>query len=93
MDETIMILDALFVVALAGLAAASVFSRDLFLSVVLFMVFGLVMALVWARLLAPDIALTEIALGAGLTGSMLLFAVSSLKRGERDKWRRRDDVG
>ena len=83
MNEALIVLDALLVVALAGLAASSVLSRNLFRSVVLFMVFGLTMALAWARLRAPDIAITEVALGAGLTGAMLLFAVASLERNKK----------
>jgi uncharacterized MnhB-related membrane protein len=75
-------------VSIVLLAAASVFSRNLFRSVVTFMVFGLAMALAWARLRAPDIAITEVALGSGLTGAMLLFAVASLKRGENGKKKR-----
>ena len=81
-------LDALMAISIAGLAAASVFSRDLFRSVVLFMVFGLVMALAWARLRASDIAIAEVALGSGLTGAMLLYAVASLKRQGRDDGKR-----
>ena len=40
--------------------------------VVMFIVFGLLVALAWARLAAPDIALAEAAVGAGLTGALLL---------------------
>lgn len=74
--------DLLLMAALLGLAAAAVFSRDLFRSVILFIVFGLLMALAWARLRAPDIALTEAALGAGLTGALLLHALRVLGRGK-----------
>jgi multisubunit Na+/H+ antiporter MnhB subunit len=40
----------------------------------LFVAFGLVVALVWARLGAADLALAEAAIGAGLTGVLLLQA-------------------
>lgn len=49
-------------------------------AVILFIVFGLLMALVWARLSAPDIALAEAAIGAGLTGALLLDALGTLRR-------------
>ena len=49
-------------------------------AVVLFIVFGLLMALAWARLAAPDIGLAEAAIGAGLTGALLLDAYGALKR-------------
>jgi len=49
-------------------------------AIVLFIVFGLLMTLAWARLSAPDIALAEAAIGAGLTGALLLDAWGALKR-------------
>ncbi|MBE7423150.1 MAG: DUF4040 domain-containing protein [Zoogloeaceae bacterium] len=49
-------------------------------AVVLFIVFGLLMALAWARLAAPDIALAEAAIGAGLTGALLLDALGVFRR-------------
>jgi energy-converting hydrogenase B subunit D len=51
-------------------------------AIVLFIVFGLLMALAWARLSAPDIALAEAAIGAGLTGALLLDAYGALRRRE-----------
>ena len=49
-------------------------------AVVLFIVFGLLMTLAWARLAAPDIALAEAGIGAGLTGALLLDALGALRR-------------
>jgi uncharacterized MnhB-related membrane protein len=60
-------------------------SPDLFKAVVLFIVFGLLMTLAWARLAAPDLALAEAAIGAGLTGALLLDAVGHLRRGPRHR--------
>lgn len=72
--------DGLIVLALLALAWRVLHTQDLFKSVVLFIVFGLVMALAWVRLKAPDIALAEAAIGAGLTGVLLLDAVRYFKR-------------
>jgi uncharacterized MnhB-related membrane protein len=44
-------------------------------TVVMFIVFGLLATLAWARLQSPDIALAEAAVGAGLTGALLLDAL------------------
>lgn len=44
----------------------------------LFIGFGLVVALIWARLDAPDLALAEAAIGAGLTGTLFLNAARLL---------------
>ncbi len=67
--------DMILCIALLGLAVTSICSTDLLRSVILFIVFGLFMAIAWARLHASDIALTEAALGAGLTGALLLHAL------------------
>jgi len=49
-------------------------------AIVLFIAFGLLMALGWARQAAPDVGLAEAAIGAGLTGALLLDAYGALKR-------------
>jgi energy-converting hydrogenase B subunit D len=49
-------------------------------TIVLFIIFGLLMSLAWARLAAPDIGLAEAAIGAGLTGALLLDAYGVLGR-------------
>ncbi len=46
-------------------------ASDLFQATVLFISFGLFLALAWVRLHAPDIALAEAAVGAGLAGVLL----------------------
>ena len=70
--------DVVLGLALIWLAWRSLVSQDLFKGIVLFIAFGLVMALVWVRLQAPDIALAEAAIGAGLTGALLLSALARL---------------
>jgi uncharacterized MnhB-related membrane protein len=69
----------------------SLAATDLFKAIVLFMAFGLLMALAWARLEAPDVALAEAAIGAGLTGALLLSTLARISSpGETE---RRDDEG
>lgn len=63
-------------------------STELFKAVVLFIAFGLLMALAWVRLQAVDIALAEAAIGAGVTGALFL---SALKRINSDQ--QKDDKG
>jgi uncharacterized MnhB-related membrane protein len=65
-----------------GLAVWIVSTRDTFAAAVEFVAFGLVVTLVWVRLAAPDVALTEAALGSGLTGGLLLGASTRLARAE-----------
>ena len=81
-----LILDLLLVIALLWSALRSLMTRDLFRAVVLFIVFGLLMALVWARLHAPDIALAEAAIGAGRTGALLLDTVGDLRKKQQESF-------
>jgi multisubunit Na+/H+ antiporter MnhB subunit len=71
-------LDVVLAAALVWVAWRIVTVSEIFASVVLFIAFGLLMALTWARLAAPDIALAEAAIGAGVTGALLLDAVGHL---------------
>lgn len=70
--------DLLLAAGLVYVAWRSLGARDLFTAVVLFIAFGLLMALCWVRLDAPDIALAEAAIGAGLTGALLLDALGHI---------------
>lgn len=64
---------------LLWLALWTVVARDAFLAVAGFVVYGLLLALVWVRLAGIDVALTEAAIGGGLTGALLLGAVGRLR--------------
>lgn len=79
---TELLFDGLLAVALIWTALRALLVPELFRAVVLFIAFGLLLALAWARLDAPDIALAEAAIGAGLTGALLLDAVGHLRRVE-----------
>jgi energy-converting hydrogenase B subunit D len=54
----------------------------LFRAVVLFIAFGLLLAVAWVRLRAPDVALAEAAIGAGVTGALLLVTLGRLESSE-----------
>lgn len=56
-------------------ASVAVFSRDRARAIVFFLAFGVLAGVLWARLSAPDIALAEVILGAGVTGALLMLAV------------------
>jgi len=71
--------DLLLAAALLWSAWRTLATPDIFRAVILFIVFGLLLTLAWARLAAPDIALAEAAIGAGLTGALLLDAIGVLR--------------
>lgn len=76
MTQTEWLLDGSLGALVLALAMAVLYARTLYTSVVLYIVFGLLLALIWARLGAPDLALAEAAIGAGLTGVLLLSALT-----------------
>ena len=71
--------DYLLILTLLVIAVAALAGARLFKSAVLFIAFGLLMAVGWVRLAAPDIALAEAAIGAGVTGALILDAVGHLR--------------
>jgi len=75
-----LVFDSMLGFALLWLAWRLLASADLFRAIVLFIAFGLLMALAWVRLDAPDVALAEAAIGAGLTGALLLAALARLNK-------------
>lgn len=75
-----LLFDGLMILSLLWLAWRSLVSVDLFQGIVLFIAFGLLIALVWVRLHAVDIALAEAAIGSGLTGALLLATLGRLGR-------------
>jgi multisubunit Na+/H+ antiporter MnhB subunit len=73
------ILDLLLAITVILVAIRCLYTPNLAESVVLFIVFGLLIALIWVRLQAPDAALAEVAIGAGLAGALLLATLSQLQ--------------
>jgi multisubunit Na+/H+ antiporter MnhB subunit len=73
------LLNAVLVVMILGLAVETIAVRDAFAATVGFLVYGLLLAFAWVSLGAIDVAMTEAAIGAGLTGALLIGAASRLR--------------
>ena len=74
-----LIIDFVLVAGTLLLALMCVTAKDLFRAIVLFVSLGLFVTIVWARLQAWDVAIAEAAIGAGLTGALLLATWRSLQ--------------
>jgi len=68
-------------------AASTIVARDLFAAVVSYVAYGLLLTFVWIRLHAPDVALTEAAVGSGVTGVLLITAGKRLIAIKKADWR------
>jgi len=73
-------LDLALCALILGVALATVAGGGVFRAVIFFITYGLFLAIGWARLGAFDVALAEAAIGAGLTGVLLLAAHGRLRR-------------
>src|SRR6516164_8271484 len=62
-----------------GLALWTIAVRETYSVTVGFVAYGLLVALIWVRLDAVDVALTEAAIGGGLGGVLLLGAAARLR--------------
>lgn len=67
---------AILPVFLIFCAIAVATTKNLLSSVVIFSSYSLVMAIIWQQLNAPDIAMTEAAIGAGVTTLLLIVVIS-----------------
>jgi uncharacterized MnhB-related membrane protein len=67
------VFDIVLATLVVGVAAWTIVTRDTFASAAGFVAYGL-LALVWVRPAAPDVALAEAAIGSGLMGGLPLAA-------------------
>jgi len=72
-------LDAGLAALVLAVAVWTIAARAAFAAVVGFVTYGLLLALVWVRIAAVDVALTEAAIGSGVTGAVLIAAAARLR--------------
>ena len=70
------------VALILGLAVWTIVAREAYAAVVGFIAYGLLLTLVWVQLHGIDVALTEAAIGGGLTGALLIGAAARLRSTE-----------
>lgn len=77
------VFDGILLLVIVALAWRSLNDRDLFRGVIKFTALGLLIAVAWVRLRAPDVALAEAAVGSGLTGALILSALVRMRQREQ----------
>ena len=58
---------------------ATCLSKNLMVSLIIFMAYSVFMSIVWALLEAPDLAVTEAAVGAGISGILMFVTLKKLR--------------
>jgi uncharacterized MnhB-related membrane protein len=54
-------------------------TRNLLASLIIFMAYSTIMSVLWALLKAPDLAVTEAAVGAGISSILLFITLKKLR--------------
>lgn len=54
-------------------------SRNLLVSLVIFMAYSIIMSVVWVLMQAPDLAITEAAVGAGVSSVLLFLTLKKIR--------------
>ncbi|SHK00936.1 hydrogenase subunit MbhD domain-containing protein [Paramaledivibacter caminithermalis] len=76
------IFSIIMLIFLIGCSIAVSATKNLLGAVIVFMAYSLVMAILWQQLNAPDLAITEAAVGAGITTLLFVLALRRI-RGEK----------
>ena len=59
------------------------FAKTLLQAVIVFMAFSSVMCIVWLLMESPDLAITEAAVGAGISGTLFLMTLRRIRNEDR----------
>jgi uncharacterized MnhB-related membrane protein len=74
-----LVLDVILGLVICAVALGAVLARELLAAIVFFIVYGAMLSIAWVRLGSIDVALAEAAIGAGLTGILLIGAAGRLR--------------
>lgn len=75
MDVFIVIV--LIIMIVGSIAAAK--TKNILSAIIIFMVYTLMMSILWQKLNAPDLAITEVAVGTGITSILFLLTYRKIK--------------
>ncbi len=59
-------------------------TKNLLVSLIIFMAYSVIMSVVWVLLQAPDLAITEAAVGAGISSILLFITLKKLRDMRRE---------
>ena len=72
------VLEYLLLAGLVITAVAAPLCRRMLATVIVYMAFSLLMAVLWSLLQSPDLAITEAAVGAGVTSILFFITLKKL---------------
>lgn len=69
----------IMMILLIGSSVAVSTMKSLLGAIIVFMVYSLIMTILWQQLNAPDLAITEAAVGAGITTILFILTLKRIK--------------
>ena len=74
-------------------AIATALTKKLKQAVIIYMAYSVVMSVIWIMLESPDLAITEAAVGAGITGILFFLTLHRLNLIDADDEHKREEEG
>ena len=73
------IFEGILLLCLILCSVSVAFTKNLLTSIVIFMSYSLIMCVVWILLQSPDLAITEAAVGAGVTSILFFITLKKIR--------------
>ncbi|WP_459848394.1 Na(+)/H(+) antiporter subunit B [Fusibacter bizertensis] len=74
---SIFIVIVLIIMIIGAIAAAK--TKNILSAIIIFMVYTMMMSILWQQLNAPDLAITEVSVGTGITSILFLVTYRKIK--------------
>ena len=71
--------ECILLLSLVVCAVSVAFTKDLLTSIIIFMSYSLIMCVIWMILQSPDRAITEAAVGAGVTSILFFLTLKKIR--------------
>ena len=84
METLLTIFRVILLLSLIVCAVATAFSKKPMTMIIIFTAYSIVMSVVWLLLRSPDLAITEAAVGAGITGVLFFLTLRKLHLKDKD---------
>ena len=85
------IFEGILLAFLVFCAIAAMIHRNLLSTVIIFMSYSVVMSIIWVLLQSPDLAITEAAVGAGVTSVLFFITLKKIHQIDAAKQEGEDD--
>ncbi len=79
------ILSIILLILLIVCAISVNFTKKLLSAVIIFMSYSSLMCIVWILMESPDLAITEAAVGAGISGTLFLMTLKKIQTEDKNK--------